>query len=480
MDSSSVDQPFASLSSSRNESFDRLLKDAAARAIRYRREIVDRAVVPTTAAIEALAALDEPTPEVPAPAADVIELLDRVGSPATIASAGGRYFGFVTGSSLPATVAASWLAAAWDQNTCLAVMSPVSAKVEAVASRWVLDLLGFPETCGVGFVTSATMANLAGLAAARHALLERQGWDVEARGLFGAPPITVVVGDEVHVSLLKALSLLGLGRNRVIRVPVDDQGRMRADGLPALDDRTIVCLQAGNVNTGAFDPAEAIVPLARAAGAWIHVDGAFGVWAAVAPARAHLMRGYADADSWATDAHKWLNVPYDSGLAIVREPRHLREAMTATAAYLVADERRDPSDYTPELSRRARGIEVWAALRELGRQGLADLVERNCRQAARFADGLRQRGYTVLNDVVINQVLVSFGDAEVTRRTIAAVQRDGVCWMGGTVWQGRTAMRISVSAWLTTDEDVDRSVDAIARAAADVARDTDAGGPRRA
>jgi glutamate/tyrosine decarboxylase-like PLP-dependent enzyme len=359
-------------------------------------------------------------------------------------------------------------------------MSPISAKVEAVASRWVLDLLGFPETCGVGFVTSATMANLAGLAAARHALLERQGWDVEARGLFGAPPITVVVGDEVHVSLLKALSLLGLGRNRVIRVPVDDQGRMRADGLPALDDRTIVCLQAGNVNTGAFDPAEAIVPLARAAGAWIHVDGAFGVWAAVAPARAHLMRGYADADSWATDAHKWLNVPYDSGLAIVREPRHLREAMTATAAYLVADERRDPSDYTPELSRRARGIEVWAALRELGRQGLADLVERNCRQAARFADGLRQRGYTVLNDVVINQVLVSFGDAEVTRRTIAAVQRDGVCWMGGTVWQGRTAMRISVSAWLTTDEDVDRSVDAIARAAADVARDTDAGGPRRA
>ena len=270
----------------------------------------------------------------------MIELLDRIGSPATIASAGGRYFGFVTGGSLPATVAANWLAAAWDQNTTLAVMSPIGAKLETVASRWIVDLLGFPSTCGVGFVTSATMANLCGLAAARHALLARQGWDVEARGLFDAPPITVVVGDEVHVSLLKALSLLGFGRARVIRVPVDDQGRMRADGLPALDDRTIVCLQAGNVNTGAFDPADAIVPLARAAGAWVHVDGAFGLWAAVAPARAHLMRGYADADSWATDAHKWLNVPYDSGLAIVREPRHLREAMTATA--VVSDRRRSP------------------------------------------------------------------------------------------------------------------------------------------
>jgi glutamate/tyrosine decarboxylase-like PLP-dependent enzyme len=455
-------------------SIDLLLTDAAARAIRYRREIVERSVVPTDAAIDALSALDEPTPEVSAPASEVIDLLDRIGSPATIASSGGRYFGFVTGSSLPATVAANWLAAAWDQNTTLAVMSPIGTKLEAVASRWIVDLLGFHDTCGIGFVTSATMANLSGLAAARHALLARQGWDVEARGLFDAPPITVVVGDEVHVSLLKALSMLGLGRARVTRVPVDDQGRMRADRLPALDDRTIVCLQAGNVNTGAFDPADAIVPLARAAGAWVHVDGAFGLWAAAAPARVHLMRGYADADSWATDAHKWLNVPYDSGLAIVREPRHLREAMTATAAYLLADDRRDPADYTPELSRRSRGIEVWAALRALGRQGLADLVERNCRQAARFAERLRQRGFTVLNDVVVNQVLVSFGDAETTRRVIAAVQRDGVCWMGGTVWQGHTAMRISVSSWVTTDDDVDRSVDAIARTAADVV----AGGAR--
>jgi glutamate/tyrosine decarboxylase-like PLP-dependent enzyme len=450
------------------EPFGQLLTDTAARAIRYRREIVSRAVVPTPAALDALVALDEPTPEVPSSDAEVIDLLDRIGSPATIASAGGRYFGFVTGSSLPATVAANWLAAAWDQNMTLAVMSPIGAKLETVATRWIVDLLGFHSSCGVGFVTSATMANLCGLAAARHALLARQGWDVEARGLFEAPAITVVVGDEVHVSLLKALSLLGFGRERVIRVPVDDQGRMRADGLPALDDRTVVCLQAGNVNTGAFDPADAIVPAARAAGAWVHVDGAFGLWAAAAPARAHLMRGYADADSWATDAHKWLNVPYDSGLAIIREPRHLREAMTASAAYLMADDRRDPADYTPEFSRRMRGIEVWAALRVLGRQGLADLVERNCRQATRFADGLRGRGFTVLNDVVVNQVMVSFGDPDTTRRVIAAVQRDGVCWMGSTVWQGHTAMRISVSSWLTTDDDVDRSIEAIARAAADV------------
>jgi glutamate/tyrosine decarboxylase-like PLP-dependent enzyme len=450
------------------DSFERLLTDTAARAIRYRREIAGRSVVPTTAALEALAALDEPTPETPSSDAEVIELLDRIGSPATIASAGGRYFGFVTGSSLPATVAANWMAAAWDQNMTLAVMSPIGAKLESVASRWIVDLLGFPSSCDVGFVTSATMANLCGLAAARHALLARQGWDVEARGLYEAPAITVVEGVEDHVSLLKALSLLGFGRQRVIRVPVDDQGRMRADRLPALDDRTIVCLQAGNVNTRAFDPADAIVPLARAAGAWVHVDGAFGLWAAAAPARAHLMRGYSDADSWATDAHKWLNVPYDSGLAIVREPRHLREAMTATASYLIADDRRDPSDFTPELSRRIRGIEVWAALRSLGRQGLADLIERNCRQATRFAEGLRLRGFTVLNNVEINQVMVSFGDAETTRRVIAAVQRGGVCWMGGTVWQGHTAMRISVSSWLTTDDDVDKSVEAIAHAATEV------------
>ncbi|MGH6958965.1 MAG: pyridoxal phosphate-dependent decarboxylase family protein, partial [Dongiaceae bacterium] len=367
--------------------------------------------------------------------------------------------------SLPATVAANWLAAAWDQNAGIVVLSPIAAKLEAVAMRWMLAVLGLPPQCGVGFVTCATQANFAGLAAARHALLARRGWQVEAQGLFGAPPIAVVVGEEVHVSVLKALTLLGLGRERVVRVPVDGSGRMRVDALPPLDDNTILCLQAGDVNTGAFDPAEEIMPRARAAGAWVHVDGAFGLWAAAAPARAHLMKGFAAADSWATDAHKWLNVPYDSGVVFVREPQHLHAAMAVNAPYLMIGEAREPEHYTPDFSRRARGIEVWAALRSLGRQGLADLVERTCRHATRFATGLRAAGYDILNDVVINQVLVAFGSADVTRRVIAAIQAEGTCWAGATVWRGHTAMRISVSSWATTEQDVERSLEAMIRVA---------------
>jgi glutamate/tyrosine decarboxylase-like PLP-dependent enzyme len=447
---------------------DNLLRDAAARAIRYRREIANRPVWPPAAAMEALARLEESLPETRQDDTAVLALLDDIASPATVATSGGRYFGFVIGSSLPATLAANWLAGAWDQNAGGVMQSPAAARLEEVATTWMLDVLGLPSGCGAGFVTCATMANFSGLAAARRALLSRKGWDVETRGLFGAPPITVVVGEEVHVSVLKALGLLGLGRDRVVRVPVDDQGRMRADALPALDDHTILCIQAGNVNTGAFDPADAIVPQAQRSGAWVHVDGAFGLWAAAAPARSHLMAGYSAADSWATDAHKWLNVPYDSGIVFVREPEHLRGAMSTTAAYLVRGDRRDPDDYTPEFSRRARGVEVWAALRSLGREGLADLVERSCRQASRFADGLRAAGYTILNEVVINQVLVSFGDPETTRQVIAAIQADGTCWAGGTVWQGQTAMRISVSSWATTDEDVERSLAAMTRVAQDV------------
>jgi len=298
------------------------------------------------------------------------------------------------------------------------------------------------------------------------------GWDVEAQGLFGAPPVTVVVGAEAHPSVLKALGLLGLGRTRVVTVPVDGQGRMRAEALPPLAGPTVVCIQAGNVNTGAFDPAPEICRRARAAGAWVHVDGAFGLWAAAAPARAHLAAGIGDADSWATDAHKWLNVPYDSGLAFVRDPEALRAAMAVSAAYLPAGESRNPADYTPELSRRARGVEVWAALRSLGRAGLADLVERTCRHAARFAEGLRAAGYQVLNEVVLNQVLVSFGDQETTTRVIAAIQADGTCWCGGTVWQGHVAMRISVSSWATTAADVERSLDAMLRVADEQRRRT--------
>jgi glutamate/tyrosine decarboxylase-like PLP-dependent enzyme len=384
-----------------------------------------------------------------------------------MASAGGRFFGFVVGGSLPATVAANWLAGAWDQNAGIVVLSPIAAKLEEVAMRWMLELLGLPPDCGAGFVTCATQANFAALAAARHALLARKGW-TETQGLFGAPPITVVVGEEVHVSVLKALSLAGLGSDRVIRVPVDDRGRMRADALPPLDDHTVLCLQAGDVNTGAFDPATEIIPRARAAGAWVHVDGAFGLWAAAAPTRAHLMQGFSEADSWATDAHKWLNVPYDSGIVFVRRPEDLHAAMSANAPYLVIGQGREPEHYTPDFSRRARGVEVWAALRSLGREGLAELIERTCRHAARFAAGLRAAGYEILNEITINQVLVRFGDPDTTRRVIAAIQAEGTCWAGATVWRGHTAMRISVSSWATTGDDVERSLEAMIRVARQV------------
>jgi len=443
-----------------------LLQLAARHATRYLDEIVDRAVAPTPEAVAALSAFDEAMPTQGHDAAATIDLLDRVGSPATMGMPGPRYFGFVIGGALPASLAANWLVGAWDQNSAYDNMTPSTARVEAVALRWMLDLLGLPPDCGGAFVTGATVANFTALAAARHAVLKRVGWNVEADGLFGAPPITVVVGNEVHASVIKALGMLGLGRTRLVRVPVDGQGRMRADLLPPASGPTIVCVQIGNVNTGAFDPLSAIAEHYAGSGAWLHVDGAFGLWAAVAPTRAAWVTGLARADSWATDAHKWLNVPYDSGVAIVRDPHALRAAMAITAEYLPADsERRNPCEYTPELSRRARGVEVWAALRSLGRDGLAELIERNCRQARRFGEALAAAGHAVLNEVVLNQVLVAFGDAAKTQRVMTALQAEGTCWCSGTVWQGKTAMRISVSSWATTDEDVERSVAAMLRVA---------------
>ncbi len=444
-----------------------LLRDAANRAARYLQALPERRVSPVPSALEGLGRFSTPLQDHPVAAAEVLEELDTIGSPATVASAGGRFFGFVIGGSLPAALAANILAAAWDQNAVLEIASPVGAALEKVCRTWITDVLGLPTEAEVGFVTSATMANFTGLAAARHALLQRQGWDVEARGLFGAPPITVIVGAEVHVSLLKALSMLGLGRERVVRVPVDGQGRMIPAQIPPIESPTIVCLQAGNVNTGAFDAADEIAAQLQGTGAWIHVDGAFGLWAAASPARRHLASGVERADSWATDAHKWLNVPYDNGLVMVRDKRHLNAAMSSSAAYLIEGETRDPHLFVPEMSRRARAIEIWAALRSLGRVGLADLIDHSCDHARHFADALEKAGYQVLNEVVLNQVLVSFGTAEVTRRVIARVQEDGTCWCGGTVWQGKTAMRISVSSWATTDHDVARSLDAILRIAAE-------------
>jgi len=438
-----------------------LFDDAAKRASRYLESLNTRSVAPKREAIAALARFDQAFPDHTSSAESVLAELDEIGSPATMASAGGRFFGFVIGGALPATVAANWLATTWDQNAGLVVTSPINAALENVSLRWLKAIFHLPSQSAGGFVTSATAANFSALAAARHMLLARAGWDVEARGLFGAPPLTVVVGDEVHASMLKALSLVGFGRERVLRVPVDAQGRMCFDEFPDVDDRTVVCVQAGNVNSGAFDPIPEICARAHSHGAWVHVDGAFGMWAAAAPARAHLVRGVEGADSWATDAHKWLNVPYDSGLVFTRDPDALRKAMSIGGAYLAQDEDRVPYQYTPDFSRRARGIEVWAALRQLGRLGLADLIERTCRYAGQFAEGLRAAGYRVLNDVVLNQVLVSFGSAERTREVIDRVQRDGTCWCGGTVWQGHTAMRISVSSWATTEADVERSLAAI-------------------
>jgi glutamate/tyrosine decarboxylase-like PLP-dependent enzyme len=396
----------------------------------------------------------------------VLETLDRIGSPAAMGTAGRRYFGFVIGGSLPAALAANWLAGAWDQCPGLFAASPIGTVLEEVSLGWLLDVLKLPAGSGGAFVTGATMANFTALAAARHAVLASDGWDVEADGLFGAPPVTVVVGDEAHPSVIKALGMLGLGRSRVVRVPVDGQGRLRATEMPPLSGPAIVCMQAGNVNTGAFDSAAEICARAHSTGAWVHVDGAFGLWAAASPNYAHLVEGVAEADSWATDAHKWLNVPYDSGLAFVRNASALKSAMSLTAAYLPQGGHREPSQYTPELSRRARGVEIWAALKSLGRSGLADLIQRNCRFARRFAEALQQGGCEILNEVVLNQVLVSFGEAARTRQVIERVQRDGACWCGPTEWQGRTAMRISVSSWATRDEDVERSVAAILRAAA--------------
>jgi glutamate/tyrosine decarboxylase-like PLP-dependent enzyme len=409
-----------------------------------------------------------------------------------IASAGPRYFGFVIGGSVPAALAADWLVSAWDQDAGLYACGPAAAVVEDVAAGWLLDLFGLPASASVGFVTGGQMANFTGIAAGRHAVLARAGYDVEEDGLRGAPPVHVVVGAEAHVTILTSLRLLGLGSGRAVRVAADGQGRMQVDALrrtlASLDGPTIVCAQAGNVNTGAFDPVGEISDIAHERGAWVHVDGAFGLWAAMAPARAHLFRGVERADSWATDGHKWLNVPYDSGIAIVRDRAAHKAAMTGRAAYLVQSDgaERDPQDWTPEFSRRARGFPVYAALRSLGRDGVTALVERCCRLATQMADRLRAGAATaglevrILNEVVLNQVLVRFepkgGDAGgFTRAVVGRVQREGTCWMAGTRWHELDAMRISISNWSTTEEDIDRSARAILACAR---AEAEAGGAR--
>ena len=445
-----------------------LLSETFERAARFLDSLPGRRVAASREVGELVTALGGGLPQRGLPASEILARLDEIGGQGVVASAGPRYFGFVTGGALPASLAASWLAAAWDQNAFSEVSSPVGAALERVSMQWVLEALDLPRDAGVGFVTGATMANFAALAAARRAVLLAHGHDADRQGLRAAPEITVVVGDQAHATLFKALGMLGLGRDRVVRVPADAQGRMRVDALPDLDGPAIVCTQAGNVNTGAFDPVGAICDAVRARDVRVHVDGAFGLWARASGRFGALVQGVERADSWATDAHKWLNVPYDSGLAIVRDAGALGGAMSVQADYLPDRESRDPYEFTPETSRRMRGIEVWTAIATLGRDGVAELVEHNCRQARRFAAGLREAGHEVLNDVVLNQVLVAFGDARTTGEVIREVQREGTCWCAGTSWSGRTAMRISVSSWATTDDDVERSLAAIVRVAEQV------------
>lgn len=437
----------------------------AHRAGKYMAALNDQRVYPAEEALQALEQFDAPLQSAPLSAETVLALLDEIGSPATVKSTGGRYYGFVTGGSLPAALCAKLLASVWDQNAALTIMSPVVSKLEAVTGRWLLDIFGLPASSGFGFVTGDTMANFTALAAARHRLLSQMGWDVEAKGLFGAPELTVMVGEEVHVSVLKALSMLGFGRDSVIRVPADTQGRMRVDKISFTGKPVIVCTQAGNVNTGAFDPIAEICNRIEPASGWVHVDAAFGLWAAASDEKKHLVQDIALADSWATDAHKWLNVPYDSGLVFVRDKAALSAAMSssAAAAYLPADAVREPMHYVPEMSRQARAVPVWAALKSLGTKGLSELIENNCRQARYMAHELEAADCNILNEVVLNQVLVSFGEPEHTRQVIREVQEEGICWCGGTVWQGKTAMRISVSSWATTAEDIRRSLESIIR-----------------
>jgi glutamate/tyrosine decarboxylase-like PLP-dependent enzyme len=406
------------------------------------------------------------------PSAVIREMAEAV-EPGLVASAGPRYYGFVIGGAVPASVGADWLASAWDQNGALHALSPAAAGAEQVAGEWMLDLLGLPANASFGLPTGAGLGNAVGLAAARHAVLAREGWDVEAKGLYGAPAIDIVVGDEAHATLSTALQYLGLGRDRVLRIPTDEQGRMQAESLARLLPRrgpTIVCAQAGNVNTGAFDPLEQIADaMADHPNAWLHVDGAFGLWAQVSPRFCHLVAGVERADSWATDAHKWLNVNYDCGFVAVRDQQAHHAAMAGSGAYLMrSDAQRENWEWILDSSRRARGFALYATLKSLGRAGVREIVERNCDLASRMAERLAAAdGVEVLNDVVLNQVLVRFGDSdEATRAVVARVQADGTAWMGGTTWHGVAAMRISVSNWMTTAADADATVEAILRAAA--------------
>jgi glutamate/tyrosine decarboxylase-like PLP-dependent enzyme len=453
-----------------------VLQRAVDLATRFLDELPHRPVGPPVDLAGLRDALGGPLPDGGEDPVQVIDTLSRSADPGLVAQPGPRYFGFVVGGSLPVALAADWLTSAWDQNAAFYVMSPAAAVAEEIAGVWLADLLGLPANASVGFTTGATMASFTALAAARHAVLERVGWNVERDGLAGSPPITVVMGEETHVTVSAALRLLGIGDRQIRRIPCDGQGRVRAaavrEALGETAGPTIVCAQAGNVNTGAFDPFAAIAEAARAQGAWLHIDGAFGLWAAAVPGLRHLAHGVEQADSWTIDGHKWLNVPYDCGMVFVRDRAAHQAAMTLGAEYYVeaVGTERDGYQWVPESSRRARGFVIWAALRSLGRAGVVELVTRCCALARQLADHLRDvPRVAVLNEVVLNQVLLRFdppagGDVDAyTREVISRVQREGTCWVGGTTWHGLAAMRVSVSNWSTTPADIDRAAAAIRR-----------------
>jgi len=439
-------------------------------ALRYLNGLGERRVYPDKTSLAELEKFSVGLPESNTETGEVLRLLNAAGSVNTVATNGGRYFGFVFGGAIPASLAANWLASAWDQNAVFKVTSPIAAHIEKISTGWLLDLLGLPSQSAVGFVTGTTMANFCGAIAARYQLCRRLGWDIKSRGMNGSPPIRVIAGEEVHASMQRALILAGFGLDEIIKVPTDDQGRIIAEKIPDLDASTLLCLQAGNVNTGAIDPIKEICLQAKDKGAWVHVDGAFGLWARVSPKKSHLADGCELADSWAVDLHKWLNVPYDSGLVVCRDPQVLQNALSVSAAYLPDSVEPEPYFNTPEMSRRARAIDTWAAIYSLGRRGVVDLIERCCSLAELFAAKLENAGFKILNKVTLNQVLVSFGDAELTNRIIKKIQDDGTCWCGGTVWKGITAMRISVSSWMTTREDIEKSSAAIIRIAKEEVR----------
>ncbi|MER6448685.1 pyridoxal phosphate-dependent decarboxylase family protein [Streptomyces venezuelae] len=444
------------------------LRQAHGHAVRWLASLSDRPVPARASVDEIVRALGAELPDAPSAPADVVDLLATACDPGLTAFPSGRFYGFVVGGTEPAALATDWLVSAWDQNCVMRAVSPAYTAVEEIAGAWLLDLLGLPPDSAVGFATGATMANFTCLAAGRDALLRRAGWNVAHDGLAGGPPVRVVAGRDRHMAIDLALRYLGLGRPEL--VAADDQGRMDPEALRRTlgahgPGPTLVILQAGDIHSGAFDPFDETVRAAREADAWVHVDGAFGLWAAASPAHAHLTDGCAQADSWATDAHKTLNVPYDCGLAIVRDSSALRSAMGQRGDYLIQHEHGDPVDKVPELSRRGRAFTVWAALRSLGRQGVADLVDRLCRHARAFATGIDAiDGATVLNDVVFTQVCAGFGGDDRTDRVLARILDDGEAWISGSTWHGRRVMRISVSNWSTSDEDVSRTLDAIRRA----------------